>query len=178
MKSRIWPQWTRKWPLKLSSLGGCPVDFILNDIFKISSFHWSRPKFQNHLVFITFHNRIFVIFAFDKISKGMIVTVEKEPSEYFQQLHFWNQWVPLMKMQCRVRYLLDFDLKIRSGQVCREKYTKNPFETRNYLNCPLWPLAFMHHKHTQTEIWAYFWADVSVFHQRQRQSFAYLRGHP
>ena len=72
-----------------------------------------RPKFQNHLVFITFHNRIFV---FDKISKGMIVTIEKELGEYFQRLHFWNQWVPLIKTQCRVHYLLDFDLKLRSGQ--------------------------------------------------------------
>ena len=71
-----------------------------------------------HLVFMTFHNRIFVVFVFDKISKGMLVTIEKEPSEYFQRLHFWNQWVPLIKTQCRVRYLLDFDLKIRSGQVC------------------------------------------------------------
>ena len=41
-----------------------------------------------HLVFMTFHNRIFVIFVFDEISKGMLVTVEKEPSEYFQQLNF------------------------------------------------------------------------------------------
>ena len=64
-----------------------------------------RPKFKNHLIFMTFHNRIFFIFVFDKISKGMIVTIEKEPSEYFQRLHFWNQ--------------LDFDFKIRSGQVCR-----------------------------------------------------------
>jgi hypothetical protein len=26
--------------------------------------------------------------VFDEISKGMIVTIEKEPSEYFQRLHF------------------------------------------------------------------------------------------
>ena len=44
----------------------------------------------------------------------MLVTKEKEPSEYFQQLHFSNQWVPLIKTQCKVCYLLDFDL----GQVC------------------------------------------------------------
>ena len=48
----------------------------------------------------------------------MIVTIEKEPSEYFQRLHFWNQWVPLIKMHFRVRYSLDFDLKSRSGQGC------------------------------------------------------------
>ena len=76
-----------------------------------------RSKFQNHLVFMTLRYRIFVVFVFDEISKGMIVTIEKEPSEYFQRLHFWNQWVPLIKMHCRVRYLLDFDLKICSGQV-------------------------------------------------------------
>ena len=33
-------------------------------------------------------------------------------------LHFWNQFVPLIKMHYRVRYSLDFDLKIRSVQVC------------------------------------------------------------
>ena len=72
-----------------------------------------RPKFQNHLVFMTFHNRIFVVFVFDKISKGMLVTIEKEVGEYFQRLYFWNQWVPLIKLHCRLRYLLDFDLKIQ-----------------------------------------------------------------
>ena len=66
-----------------------------------------RPKFQNHLVFITFHNRIFVVFVFDKISKGML-------GEYFQRLHFWNQWIPLIKMHCNVCYLFDYDLKICS----------------------------------------------------------------
>ena len=77
-----------------------------------------RPKFQNHLVFTTLHNRIFFAFVFDKISKGML---EKELGEYFQRLHFWNQWVPLIKMHCRVRYLFDFDLKIRSDQVWHEQ---------------------------------------------------------
>ena len=67
---------------------------------------------------MTFHYRIFVVFVFDKISKGMLVTIEKELGEYFQRLHFWKQWVPLIKMHCRVHYLFDFDLKIRSGQVC------------------------------------------------------------
>ena len=42
----------------------------------------------------------------------------KELGEYFHRLYFWNQWVPLIKMHCRVRYLFDFDLKIHSGQVC------------------------------------------------------------
>ena len=67
---------------------------------------------------MTFHYRIFVIFIFDKIPKGMLVTIEKELGECFQRLHFLNQWVPLIKMHCRVRFLLNFDLKIRSGQVC------------------------------------------------------------
>ena len=75
-------------------------------------------QFKNHLVFMNFQYRIFVVFALDKISKGMLVTIEKELGEYFQLLHFWNQWAPLIKMHCRVCYLFDFDLKIRSGQVC------------------------------------------------------------
>ena len=37
-----------------------------------------RPKFLNPLVFITIDNRIFVVFVFDKISKSMLVTSEKE----------------------------------------------------------------------------------------------------
>ena len=53
----------------------------------------------------------------------MLVTIEKEPSEYFQWLHFWNQWVPLIKTQCRLCYLLDFDLKIHSGQRCGTEIT-------------------------------------------------------
>ena len=76
-------------------------------------------KISTSSSFMTFHNKIFVVFVFNEISKRMIVTIEKEPSEYFQRLHFWNQWIPLIKMYCRVRYLLDFDLKIHSGQVCR-----------------------------------------------------------
>ena len=88
-----------------------------------------RPKFQNHLVLITFHNRIFVVLSFEVVWPRRPRRPQKEPSEYFQWLHFWNQWVPLIKRQCRVRYLLNFDLKIHSGQVwcynhnkCRFKY--------------------------------------------------------
>ena len=47
----------------------------------------------------------------------MLVTIEKELGKYFQRLHFWNQWVPLIKMYCSMRYLFNFDLKIHSGQV-------------------------------------------------------------
>ena len=75
---------------------------------------------------MTFHNRIFVIFVFDKISKGMLVTIEKELGEYIQWLHFWNQSVPLIKMNCRVRYSFDFDLTIRSGQMCAIFYEPPP----------------------------------------------------
>ena len=84
-----------------------------------------RPKFQNHLVFMTFHYRIFIVLVFDKISKGMLGTVEKELGEYFQRLHFLNQWVPLIKIHCRVCYLFDFDLKISSGQVWKRVNTYN-----------------------------------------------------
>ena len=73
----------------------------------------TKPEFQNHLLFITFHS----VFVFDNISQGMLVTLEKELGEYFQRLLFLNQWVPLIKMYYRVRYLFDLDLKIRSGQV-------------------------------------------------------------
>ena len=62
---------------------------------------------------MTFHNRIFVVFVFDEISKGMIVTIENFFNDYIS----FNQWVPLIKMHCRMQYLLDFDLKIHSGQV-------------------------------------------------------------
>ena len=37
---------------------------------------------------MTFHYKIFVVFVFNKILKGMLVTIEKELGEYFQQLHF------------------------------------------------------------------------------------------
>ena len=98
---KFWPRWPRKRPLNLSSLRGC---WGLEIVFEVTEVK-------------TFHNRIFVVFVFDKISKGMIVTIEKEPSEYFQQLDFWNQCVLLIKMHCRVHYLLDFDFKIFSCQV-------------------------------------------------------------
>ena len=37
---------------------------------------------------MNFQYRIFVVFALDKISKGMLVTIEKELGEYFQRFHF------------------------------------------------------------------------------------------
>ena len=77
-----------------------------------------RPKFQSHLVFYTFHNRIFVIVSFEVVWPRRPRRPQKEPSECFQRFHFWNQFVPLIKMHYRVRYSLDFDLKSRSGQGC------------------------------------------------------------
>ena len=65
---------------------------------------------------MTFYNRIFVVFVFDEISKGMLVTVEKEPGKYFN-ITFLKSVGLLIKMHCRVRYLFDFDLRIRSDQV-------------------------------------------------------------
>ena len=54
-----------------------------------------KPKFQNCQVFMTFHDRIFIVFVYNKISKGILVTIKKELGGYFQWLHFWNHWVPL-----------------------------------------------------------------------------------
>ena len=45
-------------------------------------------KFQNHLVFMTFHYRFFVVFIFDKILKGMLVTIEKELGGIFSKITF------------------------------------------------------------------------------------------
>ena len=67
---------------------------------------------------MTFHNRIVVVSSFEVLWPRWPRRPRKELGEYFQRLHFWNQWVPLIKMHCMVRYLFDFDLKIRSGQVC------------------------------------------------------------
>ena len=95
-------------------------------LYVIKSQNWSKwaidflirkTKFQNHLVFITFHNIIFVVLSFEVVWPRRPRCPRKEPSEYFQWLHFWNQFVSLIKMHYRVRYSLDFDLKIHSGQV-------------------------------------------------------------
>ena len=123
---KFWPRRPRKWPLNRSSLGGCPVDFIQNYIFEISGLHWSKWAIAC-LIWKTF---IFQIcyqprrLDVENLKNESFVwprrprRPRKELGEYFQRLHFWNQWVPLIKTQCRVRYLLDFDLKLRSGQGC------------------------------------------------------------
>ena len=41
---------------------------------------------------------------------------QKELGEYFQWLHFLNQWLPLIKMHYNVPHLFDFHPKITSGQ--------------------------------------------------------------
>ena len=48
----------------------------------------TEAKISKSLVFMTFHNRIFTVFVFDNISKGMLVTVDRELGEYFQKLLF------------------------------------------------------------------------------------------
>jgi hypothetical protein len=37
---------------------------------------------------MTFHHRIFVVFVFDKISKGMLVTIKKEWGGIFSTITF------------------------------------------------------------------------------------------
>ena len=56
MKSKIWPQRPRKWPLDLNDLGRGSVDFFKKYIFEISGSSWEkwaigRPWGQNfHLI--------------------------------------------------------------------------------------------------------------------------------
>ena len=68
--------------------------------------------------FLSF-NRIFVVLNFEVVWPRQPRLPRKEHSDYFQRLHFWNQFVSLIKMHYRVRCLLDFDLKIPSSQVCK-----------------------------------------------------------
>ena len=42
MKSKIWPQQPRKWPLDLNDLGKGWVNFFKNYIFKISASSWEK----------------------------------------------------------------------------------------------------------------------------------------
>ena len=121
---KFWPRWPRKRPLNLGSIGGHPMDFILNGIFKISGFDWSKWAIDCPIL-KTFIFQIFNILSFEVVWPWWPRRPRKEPSENFQRLHFWNQFVPLIKMQYRVRYSLDFDLKIRSGQVCNEWLEKS-----------------------------------------------------
>ena len=105
-----WKPLISKMPFKLKSNGRPPRLLRFRGRFRSHR----GQNFKNHLVFITFHNKIFVVMSFEVVWPRR---PRKEPCEYFQRLHFSNQWVPLVKMHYRVRYSLDFDLKIHSGQV-------------------------------------------------------------
>ena len=93
-------------------MGGLQGCWGLEVIFEVT-----KAKISKSFNFNTFYNRIFVILNFEVVWPQRPRRPWKEPSEYFQRLRFWNQFVPLIKMHYRVRYSLDFDLKIRSGQV-------------------------------------------------------------
>ena len=80
-------------------------------------FEVTKAKFWISSIFNEFWFRTFVILGFEVVWPRWFRRPQKEPSECFQKLYFWNQWVLLIKMHFRVRYSLDFDLKIRSGQV-------------------------------------------------------------
>ena len=92
----------------MGSLRGC---WGLGVIFEVT-----EAKFWISSIFNEFWFRIFSVLSFEVVWPQRPRRPRKEPSECFQKLHFWNQWVPLIKMHYRVRYSLDFDLKIRSGQ--------------------------------------------------------------
>ena len=94
---KFWPRWPQKQPR--------PPDVKIS---KSSSFY----EFSFRIFIQNFHS--FLLIHFKNYAKQS----RKELGKYFQRLHFWNQWVPLIKMHYRVRYSLVFDLKIRSGQVC------------------------------------------------------------
>ena len=70
-----------------------------------------RPKFQSHLVFMTFRYRIFVVFVFDKISKGILVTIEKD---IFSTITFLGgfHW-----SKCTVKCAICLTLILKSTQV-------------------------------------------------------------
>ena len=51
---------------------------------RLLRFEVTKAKFLKSSSFYDFHYRIFVVFVFDKILKGMLVTIEKELGEYFQ----------------------------------------------------------------------------------------------
>ena len=65
-------------------------------------FEVAEAKFWISSSFYKFSFRIFVILDFEVVWPRRPRRPQKEPSEYFQPLHFWNQWVPLIKMHYRV----------------------------------------------------------------------------
>ena len=53
-------------------------------------------------------------FGFVEVSKTDLCELKKRWGNVFQLLHFWNQWLPLIKMMYSVPYLFDFHPKITS----------------------------------------------------------------
>ena len=83
MKSKIWPQWPRKWPLDLNNLGKGSVIFFKNCIFKISASSWGKWAIAR-LSCQTFKLKIFcysLVASEDKESKtGIFKSLNRKPS--------------------------------------------------------------------------------------------------
>ena len=81
---------------------------------RIRSRFWGhrRPKFQDHLVIMTFHYRIFIVFVFDKISEG----IKKELGEYFLNDYIFEisrfYW-----SKCTIECAICLTLILKSNQV-------------------------------------------------------------
>ena len=100
---------------------------------------------------MTFHNRIFVVSSFKVVWPRH---PRKELGEYFQRLYFWNQYVPLIKMHCRVRYLLNFGLKIRSGQVWAIPYRASTGPVQGQKNSNIiYGVSILQKKHKKLLSW-------------------------
>ena len=97
---KFWPRWPRKRPLNLSSLGGRPVDFILNGIFKISGLLWSKWAIDC-LIWKTF---IFQIF---NIQPPRLLTNLKNES-FPNKTYFWI-WLTFLQQ------VYDFCAEIMMG---------------------------------------------------------------
>ena len=70
---------------------------------------------------MTFHYRIFVVFVFDRISKGMIVTIDKVPSEYFNRYIF--EISGFLWSKCNVECAIYLTLISKSAQArCDESH--------------------------------------------------------
>ena len=120
---KFWPRWPRKQPLNLSSLKGPPLDFNLNGIFEISGLHWSKWAIA------CFIWRTFIFWIFSLQPPRLLTNLKNEsfPNKTSYS-SFWSveatdfKNVILDKIHW-VRYLLDFDLRIHSGQVWSRNLT-------------------------------------------------------
>ena len=55
---------------------------------------------------MTFHNIIFVVLSFEVVWPRQPRRAQKESSEYFQWLHFWNQWfLKSAQARCECMYM-------------------------------------------------------------------------